>query len=83
VLRETQFLVGGALLIAAGGVFLAALAWSGAGFLYFGAWLGGLLAIGFGAFFVHVARAEGQERRARLREVDETSGPGPRPPPAR
>jgi hypothetical protein len=84
MLRETQFGLGGALVIAAGAAFLVALAWSGAGVEYLGGWLGGALAIGFGGFFVYVARAEARARRAWLDgEAREASGPGSgdRPPP--
>ena len=66
VLRETTFIVGGALTIGLGIALGYALYWTGAGFEFFGAWLAAGLAIGLGAFFVHVGRAEGRERRREL-----------------
>ncbi|HTT15121.1 MAG TPA: hypothetical protein VMG81_05010 [Thermoplasmata archaeon] len=79
VLRETQFLIGGVLVAVAGGLFLGALWWSGAGWLYFEAWIGGALAIAFGLCFVQVARAERRERRAFLTRSETEAG---RPPPS-
>ncbi len=80
MLRETQFLVGGALTIALGVLLVGLLVWAGAGFDYFGGYLGALLAVGFGAFFVYVGRSERQDR-APLLEVPD--GPAPPPPPGR
>jgi len=62
MLRETQLWLGGLLTAAFGGALLVLLAESGAGADYFGAYLGAALAVGFGGFFVYVAR---DERRAR------------------
>ena len=68
VLRETTFVVGGALTIGLGAVLAAGLVWAGAGVEFFPAWIAAALAVGFGGFFVHVGRDEGRDRRARLRE---------------
>ena len=74
MLRETQFLIGGALTIALGAGLIGLLAWAGAGFDYFEAYLGGVLAIGFGAFFVYVARGEARARRPYLAVPSDTPG---------
>jgi hypothetical protein len=82
VLRETTFVVGGALTVALGVALAVGLAWSGAGLFYFEAWLGAGITVGLGAFFVQVGRAEAKDRRENLRKLEE-SGTGstiPRPP---
>jgi len=77
LLRETTFVLGGAMVIAMGVALIVGLLWSGAGWEYAGGWLGAFLAIGFGAFFVQVGRGEGAERRRWLREHEapETGAP--------
>jgi hypothetical protein len=72
MLRETTFLIGGALTIALGvllgfGLFLA-----GAGVEYVDAWLASGIAVGFGAFFLYVARAEHRDRLDFLASAAET-----------
>jgi hypothetical protein len=63
MLRETQFVLGGVVLMTAGVAFAAALAWGGAGLPELGAWIGSGLAVAFGAFFVTVGRDERRMRR--------------------
>lgn len=63
MLRETQFFVGGWLTIALGAVLAVALFVGGLGPDYFGGWFAAGGAVGFGAFFLYVAR---DEHRARL-----------------
>ncbi|HTT72600.1 MAG TPA: hypothetical protein VMG99_00400 [Thermoplasmata archaeon] len=75
VLRETQFLIGGAVVIALGLLLAAGLVWAGAGIEFFGGWLAALLAVGLGAFFVHVARLEAAERRRFLQAAAESDRP--------
>ncbi len=70
VLRETTFVVGGGLTIGLGLALGSALYWAGAGFEFFGAWLAAGLAVGLGAFFVYVGRAEGRERRQELGRLE-------------
>jgi hypothetical protein len=78
MLRETQFLVGGGLTIALGASLIGLLVWAGAGFDYFGGYLGSGLAVGFGAFFVYVGRSERRERAPLL--VAPELPPPPSPP---
>ncbi len=82
VLRETTFLIGGALTIGLGVALGYGLYYAGAGLYYFGAWLAVGIAVGLGAFFIYVGRAEGEDRRHRLRELETESDrpPGYRPP---
>jgi len=66
MLRETTFWIGGIVMIALGillgiGLFLA-----GAGVDFFDAWLGSGISVGFGAFFLYVARDEHRDRLAYL-----------------
>lgn len=80
VLRDTTFVIGGGLVIAMGAALLLGLVWAGAGWQYASGWFGGILAIGFGAFFVQVGRAERAERRRFLRRYEPpTSGRAPPP----
>jgi hypothetical protein len=69
--RETTFRIGGVLTIALG----VALAWGlflvGAGIEFADAWLGAGIAVGFGAFFLYVARDEALSRREFLRASEE------------
>jgi hypothetical protein len=81
VLRETTFLVGGAVVVAMGVLLGAGLFWSGAGVDYAGAWIAAALSVGFGAFFFQVGRAEGRSRREYLRALEEGRSPPPGPPP--
>ena len=62
MLRETTFWIGGALTFALGVALAVGLYWAGAGVEYFDAWLASALALGFGVFFVHVAREEHRDR---------------------
>jgi hypothetical protein len=81
MLRETTFVLGGALTIALGAALLVGLFLAGAGAQVPNAWLAGLVAIGFGAFFVHVGRDEVRTRREYLRGLDPEAIRPPRPPP--
>lgn len=82
MLRETTFWIGGIVMIALGillgiGLFLA-----GAGVDFFDAWLGSGISVGFGAFFLYVARDEHRDRLAYLEKTEaELSGAPPTPPP--
>lgn len=82
MLRETTFLIGGGVTIALGVVLALGLYLAGAGVEYFDAWLACGLAVGFGAFFLYVARDEHRDRLAFLasveREPPEAPGSGPR-----
>ncbi|MGA8664315.1 MAG: hypothetical protein WB809_04510 [Thermoplasmata archaeon] len=73
MLRETTFLVGGALTIALGIVLAVGLVWAGAGWDFLNAYLASLLAVGFGVGFMGVGRAEGRERRRALAEAERAS----------
>ncbi|MGI0140599.1 MAG: hypothetical protein ACREBT_05590 [Thermoplasmata archaeon] len=66
--REMAFVVGGTLLLGGALIWIAALAILAASPANFGGFLGGALTVGFGAFFIHVGRAEGRERREELAE---------------
>ncbi len=66
-------------MIAMGIALAAGLVWAGAGWQYAGGWLSAVLAVGLGAFFVQVGRAEGRERRRQLRAIEAGETPG-RPP---
>ena len=81
MMRDTTFLVGGALVIALGAAFALGLLWAGAGLGFAGAWLGAALAIGFGAFFVYVGSAERRERRRWLAGYDPNRPDASPPPP--
>ncbi len=81
MLRETTFLLGGALTIALGVALLVGLYLAGAGAQVPNAWIGGLAAVGFGAFFVYVGRDEARTRREYLRGLDPEAIRPPRPPP--
>ncbi len=80
MLRETTFLIGGAVTIALGLLLGVGLFWAGAGSDYFDAWLASGMAVGFGAFFLYVARGEHRDRLdflARVeREAPERPGSG-------
>jgi len=73
VLRETTFILGGALTIGLGVALAAGLLWAGAGVYYFGAWLAAGLAVGLGAFFIKVGREEGEDRRKTLDRLESQS----------
>jgi hypothetical protein len=79
VARDTTFVIGGALVIGLGIALAAGLAWSGAGWWYFEAWLGAAISVGLGAFFIAVGRAERLEQRRTLRPK-ETGVPPASPP---
>jgi hypothetical protein len=79
MLRETTFLIGGVLTFGLGVALAGGLFWAGAGVEYIDAWLASALAMGFGAFFVYVARDEHRDRLEFLaqaeKEPTEKSGP--------
>lgn len=79
VLRETTFVIGGALTIALGILLGGGLYLAGAGIALFDAWLGAGLAVGLGSFFLYVGRAERDDRRRALQEM-ERSPAAPEPP---
>ncbi|HLN52017.1 MAG TPA: hypothetical protein VK455_08220 [Thermoplasmata archaeon] len=81
MLRETTFVVGGALTIALGVALLVGLYLAGAGAQVLNAWIAGLAAVGFGTFFVHVGKDEARTRREYLRGLDSEAIRPPRPPP--
>lgn len=66
MLRESAFVLGGAMLMVLGAGFWAVLALAGIGWggVYLYAYVG--LGVGLGAFFVYVGRAERQARHAFL-----------------
>jgi len=80
--RETTFRIGGILTIALGVALAYGLFQANAGVEFVDAWLAAGMAVGFGAFFLFVAREEGRDRREFLRaaEVGGKSPPGPRSP---
>ncbi len=82
VTRETTFQVGGILVIGLGLALGVGLYLSGAGVEFLGAWLGAGVAVGFGAFFLYVGRAESADRRRALHDLETTEvappGPGPK-----
>lgn len=63
MLRETGFVIGGALLIALGGAFWVALATAGIGWSGLYVYVYAAPAIGLGGFFVYVGRGERRARR--------------------
>jgi len=69
--RETTFTVGGIVTVALGGLLAVGLYLAGAGWEEFDAWLACGIAVGFGAFFLYVAREERRERREFLRAAEE------------
>ncbi len=71
--RETTFRVGGVLTIALGVLLGYGLYSAGAGIEYFDAWLAAGICVGFGAFFLYVARDEARTRRQFLDSVDASS----------
>ncbi|HLM70028.1 MAG TPA: hypothetical protein VK423_01415 [Thermoplasmata archaeon] len=81
MLRETTFWIGGFVTIALGVALALGLFVAGAGAEYLDAWLSSGVAVGFGAFFVHVAREERRERQSFLATAEKeppekpTSGP--------
>lgn len=79
MLRETTFLVGGALTIALGIALGLGLFLSGAGIEFVDAWLAAGIAVGFGAFFLHVSRDEARNRREFLRAAENGAIPPPGP----
>lgn len=82
MLRETTFRIGGLLTSALGVALAVGLFLSGAGFVYVDAWLASGIAVGFGTFFLYVARDEHRNRLAFLasseKEVSELPGSGRR-----
>ncbi|HYB79780.1 MAG TPA: hypothetical protein VEG66_08510 [Thermoplasmata archaeon] len=79
MLRETTFLIGGCLLIALGALLALGLYLAGAGGDFANTWLAGGMSVVLGVFFVYVARAEHQDRRAFLEAAEKTppEPPGP------
>jgi hypothetical protein len=81
MLRETTFLIGGVLTVALGVLLGAGLYLAGAGVEYFDAWLASGIAVGFGAFFLYVARDEHRDRLEFLaqaeKEPSDGAGSGP------
>jgi hypothetical protein len=79
--RETTFRIGGYLLIALGIALGYGLIAAGVGFDFFDAWLSVGFCIGFGGFFLYVARDEGRTRRQYLQSVEATGNPPESPGP--
>jgi uncharacterized protein YacL len=81
IARDTTFLIGGGLVIGLGVALAVGLAWAGAGWEYAQSWLGVVVAVGLGAFFMMVGRAERRERRRVLAEYEAGTPPAspPRP----
>lgn len=82
MLRETTFWIGGILTIGLGVALAAGLYISGAGLEYADAWLASGIAVGFGAFFMYVARDEHRERLAFLAAAEREPPPEPSRPKA-
>jgi hypothetical protein len=74
MLRETTFLLGGAVTIALGIALGVGLVWAGADWIFFEAYLAAAIAVGLGVFFLYVGWAEGAERRRHLATADPESG---------
>lgn len=81
MMRDTTFLVGGALVVGLGAALAVGLAWAGAGWYYAGTWFASALAIGFGAFFVYVGTEERRSRRRWLAGYDPNRPGAGDPPP--
>jgi hypothetical protein len=79
MLRETTFVLGGALTVGLGLLLGVGLFLSGAGLEFYTAWLAAGIAVGLGAFFVSVGRSEGRERRRALRALEEGDAGPTRP----
>jgi hypothetical protein len=77
MLRETTFWLGGLLTVTLGIALAAGLYLAGAGFEFVDAWLASAVAVGFGAFFLYVAR---DEHRDRLAFLDRSEKEGFEPP---
>jgi len=81
MLRETTFLIGGWITVALGVLLAFGLYSAGAGVEFVDAWLASGIAVGFGAFFLYVARDEHRDRLEFLRKAEESPpeppGPGP------
>ena len=76
MLRETTFFIGGWITVTLGILLAFGLYVSGAGVEFVDAWLASGLAVGFGAFFLYVSRAEHLDRLEFLRKAEERP-PGP------
>jgi hypothetical protein len=74
-LRETTFRVGGVLTILLGVALAYGLFNAGAGVEYVDAWLAAGISVGFGAFFLYVARDEARARREFLRSMEPKDEP--------
>lgn len=81
MLRETVFYLGGGVVIALGVLLGFGLWATGAGLVYWSAWLSAGIAVGLGAFFVYVGRDARAFRRAWLRALEEGRPPPPGGPP--
>jgi len=79
VLRETTFWIGGLLIIGLGVALAVGLYLAGAGVEYADAWLACGLAVGFGAFFLYVARDEHRDRLAFLASAEREPPAPPEP----
>ena len=79
VLRETVFVIGGALTVALGALLGAGLYLNGAGLEFYTAWLAAGFSVGLGVFFIQVGRAEGRERRRELAKLESEAATGDRP----
>jgi hypothetical protein len=77
--RETTFRIGGILTIALGVALGYGLFQANAGVEFIDAWLAAGMAVGFGGFFLYVARDEGRDRREFLRAAREGGRPPPGP----
>jgi hypothetical protein len=80
--RETTFRIGGVLTIALGVALAYGLYIANAGIEFVDAWLAAGMAVGFGGFFLYVAREERRDRREFLRSAEEEgrAPPGRRSP---
>ncbi len=78
MLRETTFWIGGFLTVALGVLLGAGLFFAGAGVEFVDAWLACGLAVGFGAFFLYVAREEHRDRLAFLADAEKERPGEPR-----
>jgi hypothetical protein len=75
MLRETTFLLGGALTVALGVALALGLLWAGAGWEFWNGYVAAGLAVAFGLGFVQVGRAERADRRRTLAEWEPGASP--------
>ncbi|MFY9716868.1 MAG: hypothetical protein WAK40_02905 [Thermoplasmata archaeon] len=81
MLRETTFLLGGAIAVGLGTSLAVGLLWADAGAAYLDGWLSAALAVVIGAFFLHVAREARRYRAEYLRAIEAGRTPPPGGPP--